>query len=79
MAERMTLEDARRTHEQDLMAKPNVAGVGLGTKDGRDVIKVFVTHKVPTSELRQGELIPKTLEGYETDVEEIGVVTAQLR
>ena len=79
MGERMTLDDARRAHEKDLMDMPNVIGVGLGQKDGKDVIKVFVTHNVPESALRQGEVVPKTLEGYETDVEEIGVVTAQVR
>ena len=39
--------------------------------------KVFVTHKVPESALQPQEVVPKTLEGWETDVEEIGVVTAQ--
>jgi hypothetical protein len=43
------------------------------------VIMVFVTHKVPESALRPQEIVPKTLEGYETDVEEIGVITAQTK
>ena len=60
------------------MRLPNVTGVGIGEKDGRKVIKVFVTHKVPETELRAKEIIPKTLEGCGTDVEEIGVITAQI-
>lgn len=64
-------------YEEQLMRFRNVSGVGIGEKDGKRVIKVFVTHKVPESDLRPQDIIPKTLEGYETDVEEIGVVTAQ--
>ena len=60
------------------MRLPNVAGVGIGEKAGERVIKVFVQSKVPESALKPGEIVPKTLDGYETDVEEIGVVTAQI-
>ena len=59
------------------MLLPNVSGVGIGEKAGKVVIKVLVTHKVPESALQHQEIVPKTLEGYETDVDEIGVVTAQ--
>ncbi len=77
MAEQMTIEDVRRARERELLDKPNVTGVGIGKKDDRDIIKVFVTHKVPELELRLEEVVPKSLDGYEIDVEEIGVVTAQ--
>lgn len=73
----MTIEGAKRKYEEQLMRLPNVTGIGIGEKAGRQVMKVFVTHKVPESALRPEEIIPKTLEGVETDVEEIGVVTAQ--
>ena len=59
------------------MQLPNVTGVGLGEKGGRPVIKVFVTHKVPETDLGAGAIVPKTLEGWGTDVDEIGVITAQ--
>jgi hypothetical protein len=36
-----------------------------------------VTHKVPRRALQPDEVVPKVLEGYGTDVEEIGIVTAQ--
>lgn len=64
-------------HEEQLMRLPNVTGVGVGEKADKVVIKVFVTHKVPETDLRPQEIVPKSLEGYETDVEEIGAVTAQ--
>jgi hypothetical protein len=45
-----------------------VTGVGIGEKNGEQVIIVFVTQKVKKSALRPQDVIPKTLEGWETDV-----------
>lgn len=73
----MSIEDARKKHEDQLMQLPNVTGVGITEKDGKEVIQVFVTHKVPESDLEPQEIVPKTLDGWATDVEEIGVVTEQ--
>lgn len=67
----MSIEDVLRRHEDFLMALPNVQAVGLGKKDGKDVITVFVQTKV------LGQDIPSSLEGYEIDIQEIGTVTAQ--
>ena len=60
-----------------MMQLPNVSGVGIGEKGGKQVIKVFVTRKFPKSSLRSEDIIPETLEGFEVDVEEIGTVTPQ--
>jgi len=73
----MSIEAVKEKNEERLMGLPNVTGVGIGEKAGKPVIKVFVTHKVPESALQPQEVVPKALEGWETDVEEIGVVTAQ--
>jgi hypothetical protein len=73
----VSIEDVKMKHEVELMRLPNVTGIGIGEKGGKQVIKVFVTHKVPDSTLQPQEVVPKRLEEYETDVEEIGVVTAQ--
>ena len=73
----MSVEAVKMKYEERLMRLSNVTGVGIGQKAGKAVIKVFVTHKVSESALRPQDIIPKTLEGYQTDVEEIGVVTAQ--
>jgi hypothetical protein len=73
----MSIESVRKKYEEQLMQLPNVTIVGIGKKGAKDVIKVFVTHKVPESALQPQEVVPKTLDGYETDVEESGVVTAQ--
>ncbi|MBI4528833.1 MAG: hypothetical protein HY695_33980 [Deltaproteobacteria bacterium] len=73
----MSIEAVKTKHEEQLMRLPNVTGVGIGKKGGKEVIKVFVTHKVPESALQPQEVVPKRLEEYDTDVEEIGVVQAQ--
>ncbi len=73
----MDIESVRKRHESRLMQLPNVVGVGTGEKMGKEVLKVFVTHKVPESSLRPEDIIPNILEGCEVDVEEIGEITAQ--
>jgi hypothetical protein len=73
-------------HEDQPLKLPNVVGVAIGAKvvkgqvvPGREVIKgLFVTRKVPESQLNPDQTIPKTLEGYETDVEEVGIITTQV-
>ena len=73
----MEIEAARKKHEEELMQLPNVTGVGIGQKNAKEVIKVFVTRKVHKSSLQARDVVPKMLEGYATDVEEIGTVMAQ--
>jgi hypothetical protein len=73
----MIIDAVRRKHEDRLMKLPNVTGIGIGRRSGRDVIKVFVTRKVSESALRPHEIVPKSLDGVETDVEEVGEITAQ--
>jgi len=48
----MSIEAVKGKYEERLMRLPNVTGVGIGERVGKRVIKVFVTHKVPESELR---------------------------
>ena len=73
----MKIETVKQKYEEQLMRLPNVTGVGIGEKAGKKVIKVFVTTKVPESSLRPEAIVPKTLGGCSTDVEEIGVITIQ--
>jgi hypothetical protein len=69
------IEAVQQKYQDRLMELPNVTGVGIGQKAGKEVLKVFVTRKLPASALRPEELVPKTLDGYATDVEEIGTIT----
>lgn len=75
----MSIESVKRKYEDQLMRLPNVTGIGIGDREGSEILKVFVTQKVPESELKPEEIVPKVLNGYETDVEEIGFVTAQTK
>lgn len=74
----MKIQSVLQKHEKVIMQLPNVTGVGIGIKEGKEVIKVFVTQKIPKPALQANEIIPGKLDGYETDVEEIGFVTAQI-
>lgn len=73
------IEEARRRHEDELLALPNVTAVGIGERAGEPVIKVYVGRKVPASELAPDERVPASLDGHPVDVEEIGVVEAEPR
>lgn len=73
----MSVESVMEHHETSLMELPNVVGVGIGERGRNPVIKVFVSRKVAEGELEIYELVPTELDGYETDVEEIGAVSAQ--
>jgi hypothetical protein len=73
----MSIESVKTRVEPELLKLPNVIGCGIGEKEGREVIKVFVTAKVPEGELDPEAVVPKRIDGYDTDVEEIGEVTAQ--
>ncbi len=70
------IEAVLRKHEDALLAYPNVNGIGIGERAGKPVIKVLVARKVPESALSPDQIIPKVLDGCETDVEEIGEITA---
>lgn len=65
-----------------LLAKSNVIGVAVGLKESEGVITneiaivALVERKKPIAALSASDLIPKTLDGFRTDVFEIGVVQA---
>ncbi len=65
----MDIKAVLKKYEPQLLQLPNVTGVGIGEKDGKEVILVFVTHKIPEPELRPHEIVPKILDEFETDVE----------
>jgi len=73
----MDLEAAIKQAEREVMSKPNVNGVGIGERNGETVIKVFVTRKVPKSDLRASDIVPERIAGYPTQVVEIGAISAQ--
>jgi len=73
----MKIGEAILKHYEQVMQLPNVMGISTGKCSEIKVIKIFVLQKQPKSSLQSNEIVPNTLEGFLTDVEEIGVVTAQ--
>ncbi|OQR53565.1 hypothetical protein [Bacillus sp. CDB3] len=71
----MELEKVVRKYEVDLLRLPYVVGVGMGFVQGKEVIQVFVSKKVPRSELKVEEQIPAQLETYLTNIIEVGTIT----
>ncbi|KXY72254.1 MULTISPECIES: hypothetical protein [Bacillus] len=71
----MELEQVMRKYETDLLHLPYVVGVGMGFVQGKDVIQVFVSKKVPRSQLKAAEQIPIQLETYPTNIIEVGTIT----
>ena len=72
----MSIQEVMKRNEDFLMKLPNVVGVGIGEGQGEQIIKILVRQKVPESSLPPEQIVPKRLEKYRTDVEEIGPVTA---
>ena len=71
-----SLSEARQRHESRLLALPNVVGVSAETTERGDVLIVLVSRKVPSSQLAPEEVIPQQIEGFPTEVVEIGEPTA---
>lgn len=73
----------KRAHEDELMAKANVVGVGIGLRQQGGVrtndvaLVVMVTHKVPASQLDPEDVIPAEVEGVPVDVQAVGEIRAQ--
>lgn len=71
--------DIKTKYQEELLAKENVVGVGIGKKKrtGEFCIKVYVKEKKPVNQLKTTDIIPRQLEGVRTDVVETGKIIAQ--
>jgi hypothetical protein len=74
-----TIEQAKATALQRLLAIPGVTGVGIGPKivggsrTGEFAIMVFTQAKKPLDQIPLDERIPSEIHGYKTDVVEAGL------
>jgi len=79
----MNIQRVKERYEAELLLNSNVVGVGIGTKiikgisTQRECIKIYVRKKFPRNKLQKNELIPRKLNGIETDVEEVGRLKTQ--
>jgi hypothetical protein len=71
-----SISEVRQRHESRLLTLPNVVGVSAETTERGDVLLVLVSRKVPRSQLAAEEVIPQQIEGFPTEVVEIGEPTA---
>lgn len=73
----------KQDYEQELLAKPNVVGVGVGLQQKENVftnviaIVVMVSHKLGISLLDEDSLIPSEIDGVPVDVQEVGEIKAE--
>ncbi len=83
MSEQAEVAQVKEAHKHDILAKPNVVGVGVGYKEteGRvtDQLSVvaLVRNKVPKAALEPQEMVPREVNGVPTDVVEVGELRAQ--
>ncbi len=72
------LKTVKEAHEAELLRKPNVVGVGIGLRKrggemtNEPVIVVSVTRKLPSAQLAPQDIVPRDLEGFPVDVQEVG-------
>jgi hypothetical protein len=73
---------AKEKHWSEILAKPNVVGVGIGMKEtrgeqtGKVSMVVMVRQKIPVEGLKSGVAVPATIDGVPTDVIEVGELRA---
>ncbi len=83
MSDNLSISQAQAKHTPSLMGKANVVGVGRGYKvvqgrrTDRMCVVVLVRRKVPHLALEAHALVPKDVDGVETDVVEVGELIAQ--
>jgi len=74
------IQSALKNHKKKLMSMKNVVGVAVGYKESAAVstgapkmgVVVLVKHKLPETELESQHIVPKNVDGIETDVIEVG-------
>lgn len=76
------VQEVKEGKEEELLARKNVIGVGIGYKEkgGKETpelcVKVFVEKKVKKEMLAEDDMVPKTYEKVKTDVMEVGHIEA---
>ena len=74
------IQEIKARYEDELLAKANVIGVGVGLRRKGDVtteepvLVVLVSHKVPKAQLAEADFVPDRIEDVPVDVQEIGFI-----
>lgn len=73
----------QKKYGDELMAKANVIGIGVGMAKVKDemtelpALVVMVTHKIPLVALTHADVVPAWLDAVRVDVQETGTFSAQ--
>ena len=84
MTERGEIQQAKEKYKHAILEKQNVIGVGTGYKIvGQEVsddlcIVAMVSQKIPRAGLDPVELVPPEIEGFSTDVMQVGFLQAHI-
>jgi hypothetical protein len=76
------VSQTKKKYTTELLAKPNVVGVGIGMKEtagestGEMSVVVMVRHKLPLEGLQPGVAVPAAVDGVPTDVIQVGDLRA---
>lgn len=82
MSQEQDVKQIKEAHKAEILAKPNVVGVGVGHKRGRGQasnelsVVTLVSHKIAKEGLDPGALVPREIDGVRTDVIEVGELWA---
>lgn len=58
------VQEVKRRHEADLLKTPGVVGVGIGRKEGRECIRIYVSEETP----KILAALPRSLEDVPVEV-----------
>lgn len=67
------VEEVKRRHEADLLKTPGVVGVGIGRKEGRECIRIYVSEETP----KILAALPRSLEDVPVEVVVSGLFKAR--
>jgi hypothetical protein len=77
------LAEVQAQYEEELLNRQNVVGVAIGNKitdkkgdTGEAAVTVLVESKVHEDLLRDDDVVPSTISGVKTDVQEVGIIQA---
>ena len=66
----MEIEDVLKKYEATLLTLPHVTGVGIGEREGKGVIIIFLDKPLAGIALAVKGRFPMSLEGFDVDVRE---------
>lgn len=82
MAHHAEISFVKGKHQNSVLEKDNVVGVGVGYKTRRGTqtdelcLVVLVSRKLPVDAVDPKALVPKSIDGVNTDVVEVGIIRA---